>query len=399
MATRGWGGSVALAVGVAAGSAAAQLGLGYGLGILAWTSATDTTGVSTWLASLAWTTWIAATSTVLGAVTADRLSSSRSAPDTAARRSTVDDSGRSGMIATTAWRLAIALTSAVGGLLTVPLVAVPARAAHRPDTFAPQTIAGGYAIVGVVVGLLVAIAALSSRAVAANVVATTAWLWALAVASALYGAAGKHGQTSAQLAVWRFGGRYFLEKIFSLPGAAQMMGAALIIGALAAVPAGRRGDNRVGVAVSGATGPLVVAAAYFLAAPKLVGVQADEQLSAYLIAPYAVIAGLAGSVLLSGLIAHREQRRAIEAGITLPLLPVPRSPESDPADDDEYAGAYPADGTPALVATRAGDLPVAGRTQAWAGDTDEVDPATHAVATHPVEAVTQGEPTRSKGRR
>ncbi|GIH13254.1 hypothetical protein [Rugosimonospora africana] len=391
MATRGWGGSVALAIGVAAGSAAAQLGLGYGLGILAWTSATDTTGVDTWLASLAWTTWIAATSTVLGAVTADRLSSARTASAPVGRRSTVDDAARSGMIATTAWRLAIALTAALGGLITVPLVAVPARAAHRPDTFSPQTIAGGYAIVGVVVGLLVALAVLSSRAVAANVVSTTAWLWALAVVSALYGA-GRHGQTSAQLAVWRFGGKYFMQKIFSLPGAAQMMGAALVIGVLAALPAGRRGDNRVGVAISGATGPLMVAAAYFLAAPKLVGVRADEQLSAYLIAPYAVIAGLAGSVLLSGLIAHREQRRAAEAGVTLPLQPGPPS-MGDPVDEGySQLGDYPIEGVPALVAAPTAELPVAGRSPAWSGETDEVTAQTAGT-------VTEARPARGKGRR
>src|SRR5256885_14991587 len=74
MAARGWGGSIALAVGVAAGMAAAQLGVVYGLGIMAWTGATDPAGESAWLASLAWTTWIAATSTVVGAVVADRLS-------------------------------------------------------------------------------------------------------------------------------------------------------------------------------------------------------------------------------------------------------------------------------------------------------------------------------------
>src|SRR2546423_6604573 len=74
MATRGWGGSIALAVGGAAGMAAAQLGVVYGLGIMAWTGATDPAGESAWLASLAWTTWIAATSTVVGAVVADRLS-------------------------------------------------------------------------------------------------------------------------------------------------------------------------------------------------------------------------------------------------------------------------------------------------------------------------------------
>src|SRR5882757_4836432 len=74
MATRGWGGSIAIAIGVAAGAAAAQLGVAYGLGTMAWTSATDAAGERDWLASLAWTTWIAAASTVLGAVVADRLS-------------------------------------------------------------------------------------------------------------------------------------------------------------------------------------------------------------------------------------------------------------------------------------------------------------------------------------
>jgi hypothetical protein len=393
MARRGWGGSIALAVGVAAGAAAAQLGLGYGLGILAWTSGTDPTGVSTWLASLAWTTWIAATSTVLGSLAADRLASARPAAASPARRTTPGDPSRPGLIAATAWRLVIALTAAVGGLLTVPLVAVPARAAHRPDTIAPQVIAGGYAIVGVAVGLLVAIAALTSRAVAANVLATAGWLWALAVASVLYGVDGNKGLTTAQLGVWRFGGRYFLEKIFSLPGAALMMGVALVIGVLAAWPAGRRGDNRVGVAVSGAAGPLMVAAAYFLAAPKLAIAQADEQLSAYLIAPYAVIAGLAGSVLLSGVLVHREQRRATEAGLALPRqLTPPTMGRPAEGDDDEAPDEYPFPeaGEPALVATPAADLPVAGQSPEWSSGADPAEPATD-----PVKARS----TRSKGRR
>jgi hypothetical protein len=320
MATRGWGGSIALAVGVAAGGAAAQLGVGYGLGVLVWTPDVDVTGQSGWLASLAWTTWIAATSTIIGAVVADRLSAGEvgAAPT---RRSTVDSPSVPGMIATTAWRLVIALSAALGGLLTVPLVAIPARAAHRPETPAPQMIAGGYAIVGVAVGLLIAVAALSARAIAANVAATAGWLWALAIASVVNGVAIGEGLTSAQLGVWRFGNQYFLQRIFSLPGAALMMGGALLIGALAAWPAGRRGDNRVGVAVSGAFGPLVVAAAYFLAAPKLVGVQADEQLSAYLIAPYAVIAGLAGSVLLAVVVTQREQRRAAAGAMRPATVP------------------------------------------------------------------------------
>ena len=85
----------------------------------------------------------------------------------------------------------------------------------------------------------------------------------------------------------------------NLPGALLMLAIALVIGALAAWPASRRGDNRVGVAVSGAAGPLLVALAYFLAAPA-VGEQ-DQQLSAFVIAPYAVLAGLAGSVIVSAI--------------------------------------------------------------------------------------------------
>jgi hypothetical protein len=338
MAARGWGGSIALAVGVAAGTAAAQLGFGYGLGIMAWTPATDAAGESAWLASLAWTTWIAATSTVAGAVVADRLSAGDPGAAPPRRRVQPDGTPPPGAVATTAWRLVIALTAAVGGLLTVALVAVPARAAHRPDTYAPQMIAGGYAIVGVAVGVFVAIAALSSRAITTNVTLTTAYLWLLAVASVIFGFAQHRGLSTAQLGIWRFGDGHFLRQTFSLPGAALMMGAALVIGVLAAWPASRRGDNRVGVAISGALGPILVAAAYFLAAPKLLGVQPDEQLSAYLIAPYAVIAGLAGSVLLVMLIAQREQRAAT-APVPTPAVPAPRSTTADELPDDAYAPA------------------------------------------------------------
>jgi hypothetical protein len=343
MATRGWGGSIALAVGVSAGAAAAQLGMGYGLGILAWTPATDPAGESAWLASLAWTTWIAATSTVVGPVVADRLSAGDPGAAPPRRRSRPDGGIPAGPVATTAWRLVIALTAAVGGLLTVALVAVPARAAHLPDTYAPQMIAGGYAIVGVAVGVLVAIAALSSRAIATNVTITSTYLWLLAIASVTFGFATRRELSTAQLGVWRFGPGHFLRQTFSLPGAALMLGAALVIGVLATWPASRRGDNRVGVAVSGAVGPILVAAAYFLAAPKLVGVQPDEQLSAYLLAPYTVIAGLAGSVLFAALAMQREQRAVGVATVPAPrpsLAATPATAKPDePLADDAYAPA------------------------------------------------------------
>jgi hypothetical protein len=320
MAVQGWRGSVATAIGSAAGAAAAQLGLGYGLGIIAWLPATDAAGEAAWVASLAWAAWIAATSTVIGVICADRLSSS--APE----RSAVDTP-----LATGLWRVALAVAAAVGGLVTVALVAVPAREAVRADTFSPQTIAAGYAVVGVILGLLVAVWAVATRAVAANVLATTSWLWLLAIVAVIDGVATGDGLAAAQLGVWQMtsdDSTYWVRNIY-LPGAGLALGSALVIGALAAWPAARRGDGRVGTAVSGGIGPLLVAAAYILAAPKLVGVRA-EQLSAHLIAPYAVIAGLAGSVLMTA-IWQRVHREPTATELAALEWPVDKQPANEPA--------------------------------------------------------------------
>jgi hypothetical protein len=284
-----------MAIGGAAGAGAAQLGLGYGLGIIAWLPASNGASETVWKASLAWATWIAATSTIGGALLADRAGG---APPGG---SPTSGGYGAGPLAVGLWRVALAVAAAVGALLTVALVAVPARAAVRADTFSPQTIAAGYAVLGVVVGLVVAIGALGSRAVASNLIVTACWLWLLAIVVVVDGVATGRGLVGAQVGVWHFtdgDGGYFRH--IYLPGAALSLGAAFVIGGLAALPGARRGDSRAGVAVSGAVGPLLVASAYFLAAPELVGPVA-EQLSAYLVAPYVVIAGLAGSVLASAL--------------------------------------------------------------------------------------------------
>ena len=128
----GWTTQVAAAAGVAATTGAAQLGLGYGLGVVVWPTAV-TADDSLWLGSLGWATWIAASSTVFGAVVASRFSARRGGP----------------------WRFALAASAAVGALLAVALIALPARFAVRPDTFSPETIAGGYAAIGVLFGLVI----------------------------------------------------------------------------------------------------------------------------------------------------------------------------------------------------------------------------------------------------
>jgi hypothetical protein len=312
---------VAVAFGVAAATAAAALGLGYGLGIIVWTSATGAAGENAWLSSLAWTTWIAATSTVIGALVADRLSPGEigAAPP---RRSTLDGeaAGRTRVspVATGAWRLVITITAAIGALLTVPLVAVPARTVQRPETATPQLIAGEFAVVGVVIGAVIAILALSARAVAANVAATAGWVWALAIAAVATGVAAGDDTPTAQLAVWHFGGGQG-GNTFSFGAATMMLGVALVLGILAAWPALRRGDNRVGIALSGGAGPILVAAAYNPGAPRLAGVPMAEQFSAFLIAPYAFIAGLAGSVLIWAVITHRRQQATSAASPTSPV--------------------------------------------------------------------------------
>jgi hypothetical protein len=289
MAARSWAGSSITAVAVAAGAGAAQLGVGYGLGIVTWLPADAAEGRVPWLASLAWVVWIAATSTGLGAVIAHVLAG-RGEPD-----------GFEG-VHLGAWRATLALSAAIGALVVVPLVAVPARTAETPQNFAPEWTAAGYAVVGVIVGLLAALAALTARAVTANLVISVGYQWVLAVVAVVDSLRQGDEPMLAQLAIWEFNGGPQVRGYY-VPGVLLMLLAAAVIGFLAAWRAGRRGDSRVGVAMSGATGPLLVAAAYLLAAPQFAGEDNVDisQWSAAMFAPYAVLAGLAGSVLVAAI--------------------------------------------------------------------------------------------------
>lgn len=292
MAERGWAAQIGTAAGVAAGVGAAQLGLGYGLGVLVW-PVTATADDSVWLGSLGWSTWIAASATVSGAVIAARPGPWRGGP----------------------WRWALAASAAVGAVVTVALIAFPARAAVRPDTFSPQTIAAGYAVVGILLGFVITYWAVASRPVAANLVATAVWLWALAVAAVAVDLLG-HRATATYLTSWQFadpGGDARYGAI-AWPSAGLTLLSALVVGAVAAVPAVRRGDLGIGAAASGAVGPLLVAGSFLALAPQLTGA-AGPIGSAYLIAPYAVLAGLGGSALTVAIgrrLAERPTRRTAD---------------------------------------------------------------------------------------
>ncbi|MEK8108799.1 hypothetical protein NKG94_35730 [Micromonospora sp. M12] len=60
-------------------------------------------------------------------------------------------------------RVALALGAGIGGLVTVLLIAVPARVATGADTGAPQRTAAVQATLGILIGVLVALWALRSE--------------------------------------------------------------------------------------------------------------------------------------------------------------------------------------------------------------------------------------------
>ncbi|MGK5445810.1 hypothetical protein ACSNN7_28865, partial [Micromonospora sp. URMC 105] len=329
MARLGWGGSVATAVGVAAGVGAAQLGFAYGLGVIDWAPVQPPAANAAWYASLAWATWIAAVSTIAGAVCAQRM----------------EESGPDAEPAGTLRRVTLAVAGAVGALTTVLLVAVPARAATVPDTFSPQSLAAGYAVVGVLVGLLIAIWALHTRAVATNVIATVGWIWLLAMVSVADGVLAGRGMTTAQLGIWQLStdsARFWLRDYVYWPGLLLAVGSALLIGALAARRSARVAKSRLGAAVSGAAGPLLVALAYFVAVPRLAGVT-PAQVSAHFVAPYAVVVGAVGSVLVAALAQRAERRAAARHAV----VPRQRTGDlDDAASDADLASAGDAFDTP-----------------------------------------------------
>ncbi len=381
MAVRGWRGALATAVGTAAGVGAAQLGLGYGLGIIVWPASGTPADGTAWAGSLTWSLWIAATSTVVGAICAARLGGDPSRPAVAEPGAT-DTPPVASSSAPPLWRAVLAVAGAIGSLITVVLVAVPARAATGADLPAPQATAAGYAVVGVMLGLLVAFWAMSVPAVARNVLGTAAWLWSLAVAAVVDDVVSGGGPVATQLGVWQLTSeapRFWFRDHLYWPGAALTLGSALVIGALAARSAARQpGTLLVGTAVSGMAGPLLVSAGYLAVAPRLADVRA-EQVSAYVVAPYAVIAGVAGSALVAALVQRSRVLAQHPAGPGRPDQPVVAGTvaEEPPAGDDTAgAGAEPAGGS---GAEPAGDATEDSATEQSDGSTEQSDGSTDAV--------------------
>lgn len=277
MSVRGSTAPFGVALGVAALAGAAQLGVAYGLGILLWNQE-YTAADPAWAINLTWACWLASVSVVGGAVAGGRLLPA--------------DPRHPGARGTRIQRLGVAIVAGCGGSLTVLLAAVPARYAQLPAV-EPTVTAGRTAAIGVAVGVAVAVVALVARPLSWNALGAVGWLWVLALVAV--GAAVRDGSNpdGLRLAVWGGPG----EATGWTPTLVVMVAAAALIGIATAVAARRSGASRLVVATCGAPGPLLVATAYLVAGPGEWG-ERGPQFFPYVAAPYAVLAGLVGSLLV-----------------------------------------------------------------------------------------------------
>ncbi len=165
MVLRTWARTVSTALGLGVLAGAGQLGVAYGLGIVRFSRVFDISTRNEWTAQLAWIAWFAVVAAVVAAVAADRLTR---------RRGHRGDPGI---------RVALAVAAGLGAGAVAPLSMQPARAAVVPSVN-PVLVVGMAAVVGAVVGMFAAVAALSHRAARWNVASVTGVVWLLALVSA-----------------------------------------------------------------------------------------------------------------------------------------------------------------------------------------------------------------------
>jgi hypothetical protein len=172
--------------------------------------------------------------------------------------------------------------------------------------------------------------------------ATGVLLWGLAITAIVVELAW-HRDSATYLTSWQFAQATDGERFGTIfwPSALLTLAAAFLIAAIAVIPAIRRGNHGLGAAVSGVVGPLLVAVAFLALAPRLTGALGPLE-SAYLIAPYAVLAGLAGSALAvtTGRSAAARRSRQAAAQATPAFAAVtgePHSATTSPYDNPDVS--------------------------------------------------------------
>jgi hypothetical protein len=275
VAVRAWGKSLSITLGVAAAAAAAQLGIAYGFAILLWAKDFTERSGAAWASNLTWVCWLAATAVVIGAIVGGRVTEAAALPQNLLTHA------------------AVIVSSAVGALVTVPLVAVPARYAQLAGDMSPAYTAARIAVLGVVIGAVVSVGVLLGRPLAWNIVAINSWLWLLALGSVLVGLRSGTVPETVRLGIWGDASGWLAVVV-------PLLLVAFGIGAGLAYLAKRQGANRVAVAVCGTPGPVLIAVAYLIAGPGS-RPETGSHLVPYLAAPYTVLAGLLGSLLVAAI--------------------------------------------------------------------------------------------------
>jgi hypothetical protein len=277
-AVRAWGRVLATSAGLAGVAGASQLGLAYGLQLVRFRRDFPSSGV--WASQLTWAAWFATLAVVAGAAGGVWM----------ARRL---GRGRAGRLQL-GQRVAVALAASLGAMPTVALIALPAREAGLAGAD-PGLEAALAASLGLVAGILAAVAALSLRVVAVSVTAMIAVVWLVALVSV----APTLGPTAEpelirlgvlDLAVFGAGGRSTVAAV-SLPAVA------LLVGVAVAAAARSLGLPLVRTILSGAAGPALLVLPYLIAPPR--GGQDPVQAAAFGGAVIAVFAGLLAAVAVA----------------------------------------------------------------------------------------------------
>jgi hypothetical protein len=301
-----------VAVGALAG--AGQLGIGYGLGLLHyWLPArTELTG-GVWASQLTWVAWFAALAVLAGAAAASRV---------AWRYEHPLDLGT---------RIAAAVAAGIGGAVVMPLTALPARSVAGPGGVDPAADAVLAAGLGLVVGALAAVAALTVRLVAVSVTLLVAAVWLLALVSAAPSLASTAELPDVRLAVLdlpALGDARSTLAVLSPPALAL-----LICGAVAAA-ARSRGFPPLLTAVSSAAAPGLLALTYLIGSPG--ASDRAAQVSAYAGSLIALAAGLLVALLVGAVRLPSAGTAAEPGGDDQPtgLLPPVSAAPAEPASPE-----------------------------------------------------------------
>jgi len=274
---RAWVKLIWNSLGVAVVTAAAQLGIAQALGIVRWGESFDASHPSDWNAMLTWVGFIYAVAVLGGAAVGRRAVRRPGRPD--------------GMAA----RVIAVLAAGLGAAAAVAIAWLPARTAKPPVNIDPELVVAMTAGAGIIVGILVALVAMSARPAAAGVRAAVAWIWFVGTASAVAGVVTHVPFDLPRLAV--------IDAPSLVPthwwsGPNLMIGVAALLGFIVAGVARAGGAQRIGTALSGVTGPAMVAAAYLIAGPGS-GSDRSNQLEPYDASLIAAGVGLCASVLVA----------------------------------------------------------------------------------------------------